>query len=599
VLKTVISDYKPLKIRSFVAVLFHPEQACSAPTYTVVPDDKATKWVALGHSSLRLWFRPRQPVAPDDLLSVAKPGILLLGDDAEWRSGTGLTNLVNATPLRYDDSTNCLVVYTSIVGLPPVFLHKDVSRIVLASDLWSLASVSGVRLELNPRSVMELGRIGYPIGHRTLFKNTTLLPAGSKVVVSRERGISIERAWRLPDASPMDWNTFLDRQIDVFTNSVRRMTVTNSFLSLTGGLDTRTIFAVLAAQERLVPAITMSGVNPSLDARTAGHLCRAYGVPHWILTIDDRFRRRLVDHVRETSQLSGGLASLRQAPEVYFYHQLDSAFDARISGNLGNQMGRGGTEGVGTRGAELGILSPDLRGASTDTGHWFLRQLDGIGSSGIEIILQQEIPFSSVGNFSIGNYFAVQKSPYADRALVEALSTRPVGAVVLSGSLIKMRLRDLQHRFFGEPASISFQRSLLQRLGGFAATHPINYGWRATGGISPMGLLWGTAAFVGMAVHKWHLDSGPLNSAIERIDLASLHDFRRATGWLREDLRSFVIDTLSSRQLLETGILDRKVLAKVTAEHFSASRDHHETVVFALDIALAQQTFCSLRSKQG
>jgi len=589
-------DYKPLKIQSFVAVLFLTETPSDAPTSTVVHSDRAEEWVALGHGSVRLWFRPRQLPARDDVVSAAKPRILLLGDDAEWTAARGLTSLVNATPVGYDDSANSLTLYTSIVGLPPVFLHKDCRRVVLASDLCSLASVSGVRLELSPTGVVDLGRIGQPLGHRTLFKNTTLLPAGSKVLVSRERGIAVERAWRLPGASPVDWKTFLNRQIDAFTDSVRRMEVTSSVLSLTAGLDTRTVFTTLADQNRLVPAVTMSGVNRSLDARAAARLCRAYGVSHSLVTIGDRFARGLADYVQETSRLSGGLAGLRKAPEGYLYHQLGGSFDARISGNLGNQVGRGGTEGVSTRRAELGILSPALRDASTEAGHWLLRQLYGSGMSAIEFILQQEIPFSSVGNFSIGNHFAVQKSPYADRALVETLSMRPVGGSAPSGSLIKMRLRDLKHRFFGEPESTSFQRSLLQRLGGFAAAYPINYGWRATGGVSPAGLLWGAATFAGMAVQKWRLDDGPLSSTIERIGLATLHDFRRSARWLRQDLRELTLDTLSSRQVLEAGIFDADVLEKVTAEHFGGREDHHETVAFALDVALAHRIFCSKRT---
>src|SRR5205814_6281198 len=135
-------DYKPLKIQSFVAVLFLTETPSDAPTSTVVHSDRAEEWVALGHGSVRLWFRPRQLPARDDVVSAAKPRILLLGDDAEWTAARGLTSLVNATPVGYDDSANSLTLYTSIVGLPPVFLHKDCRRVVLASDLCSLASVS-------------------------------------------------------------------------------------------------------------------------------------------------------------------------------------------------------------------------------------------------------------------------------------------------------------------------------------------------------------------------------------------------------------------------------------------------------------------------
>ena len=163
-----------------------------------------------------------------------------------------------------------------------------------------------------------------------------------------------------------------------------------------------------------------------------------------------------------------------------------------MSGNLGNQVGRGGTEGVGTRGARLDILAPALRDAArVQEGHWLLDNLTAGGSSAIEFILQHEVPFSRVGNFAIGNHFAIQQSPYADRALIETMACRPAGGPSLSGSMTRMRLIDLKHRFLGHPKAFSFQRSLLVRMGGFASTYPINFGWRATGGLSLRGMLLG------------------------------------------------------------------------------------------------------------
>lgn len=586
-------DDKPLKIRSFVAVISLTDEPAGKLGLTLQPGDKQEDWLSIGHASLSLWFRPRQPPASGDRDSAEIFRILLLGDDAEWDPDRGMTSFANAASLCYDASSDSLTVYTSIVGLPPVFLYKDSQRAVLTSDIYMLVGLSDIRLDLDPAGVVELGRIGKPVGYRTLFKNTTLLPAGAKVVAHRRDGVTVERVWSLPGACPVDWESFLGRQVDAFTIAVQRMDVNDSFLSLTAGLDTRTIFALLADQDRLVPAVTMSGVNQSLDARTAAQLCRAYGVSHSLVTIGDEFARNLAEYVQQASRLSGGLASLQQAPDVYLYHQLGRLFAARLSGNLGNQVGRGGTEGVGMRCADLAVLSPALRDMSKEAGHWLLRELNGRGTSAIEFILQQEIPFSSVGNFTIGSHFAVQKSPYADRTLVETLSMRPVGGTAPSGSLIKMRFRDLKHRFFGEPESISFQRRLLNRLGGFAATYPINYGWRATGGVSPTGLLWGAAAFAGMAVQKWQFDDGLLSSAVERIGLATLHDFHRSARWLRHDLQEFARDTLNSRSVLEAGIFDVDVLTTVTREHFDGKKNHHETVAFALDVALAQRIFCS------
>src|SRR5438477_11683013 len=97
-------DYKPLKIQSFVAVLFLTETPSDAPTSTVVHSDRAEEWVALGHGSVRLWFRPRQLPARDDLVSAATSRILLLGGAAEWTAARCLTCRVYATPGGSGDS---------------------------------------------------------------------------------------------------------------------------------------------------------------------------------------------------------------------------------------------------------------------------------------------------------------------------------------------------------------------------------------------------------------------------------------------------------------------------------------------------------------
>jgi hypothetical protein len=556
--------------------------------------DEAGGWTSAGHDCLRVWYRLRD--AHDEASGRPKADelLVLLGDDAELQSHPGTASLANASTFAFQASTGTITVYTSIVGLPPVFLYSDGRRIILVTDLYLLASLPDVHLELDPTGVAELGRIGHPVGHRTLFKNTSLLPSGSKVTANLDAGVTVERAWRLPEADPVTWPQLIDIQAGTFIDAVRRIDVSRSVLSLTAGLDTRTLFSALAKQNRLVPTVTICGVHPSLDARTASRLSQEYGVPHWSVVVGEQFTRGLPDYVQRASRLSGGLLGLREAPEVYLYHQLGGRFAARLSGNLGNQVGRAGTEGVGMRCARVDILTPAVRDAARmEKGHWLLDKLKQGGPSAIEFILQHEVPFSRVGNFAIGNHFAIQQSPYADRGLIETMALRPAGGASPSGSLTRMRLMDLRHRFIGEPKAFSFQRSLLDCLGGFASTYPINFGWRATGGVSLRGTLWGAFTFMGMIAEKRRLDDGVLGRAFNRIGLADLYDFHRAPRWLRHDLRDFTRDILHSRAVQEAGIFDRRALATVLDAHFTGAEDHFQTVTFALDVALAQQIFCS------
>ena len=307
---------KPIRARSFVAVLSlsGEEVPAAGPTLS---GDEAGGWTSAGHDALRVWYSPRDGRDAASERPNIDEGLLVLGDDPEFQRRPGPVSLANASTIAFQPSTSTITVHTSIVGLPPVFFHGDGRRIILATDLYLLAALPDVYLELDPAGVAELGRIGQPVGRRTLFKNTSLLPSGSRVTAKVDTGLTVERVWRLPEAAPVGWPQFIDMQVGTFTDAVRRLDVSHSVLSLTAGLDTRAIFSVLATQNRLVPAVTISGVHPSLDARTASRLCREYGVPHSAVVVGDAFTRQLPDYVQRASRLSGGLLSLREAPEVY------------------------------------------------------------------------------------------------------------------------------------------------------------------------------------------------------------------------------------------------------------------------------------------
>jgi hypothetical protein len=215
-------------------------------------------------------------------------------------------------------------------------------------------------------------------------------------------------------------------------------------------------------------------------------------------------------------------------------------------------------------------------------------------------MLQEEIPCALVGNFAVGSHFAIQQSPYANRALVETLALQRNGVRPSQFSSVRaMRLADLGHRFIGEPANRSFQRTLLNRFGGFAATCPINFGWRARGGISAGGLTLGVLTLLSMVAEKTRLDAGILRAPVARLGLAALHDFRGSSRMLREHLRDFTRDTLTSHEIRDAGIFDMRRVTECITDHFDRGADHYETIAFALDVALAHKIFCSGRSRSA
>ena len=582
----------PVEIRSFLAWVWLMEDRQSGPR----SDTTGAAFTTRNLGRLHVAYVPRVPVN-DDCDSERGVPDLVLGDGGELTSGDFLRNVAGGVPIRYDAAAQSLHVCTSIVGMPAVYLYRGRGVAALVSDIHLLLTIPGIELQLDPASLVELGHVGHPVEHRTLFRDLVLVESGARLTLDSAGHASVERSWDLPQSEPLDWPQFLEVQMSAFTSAIAATDLSDSFLSLTAGLDTRTVFSTLAVQGRLLPSVTMSGVRLSLDAMIARRLCRAYGVEHFLVTFADDFAARMPTLLESASLLSGGLSAVGQAPEVYLYDQLGTRFRSRLSGNLGNQVGRGGTEGVSLRGARVGILGPQFKPAGEDGGHgqehWLLSHLNDSQRSRLQFILKNETVFTSVGNYSIGSHYAAQQSPYANRDLIETLAFRPVDdGSSPSGSKFRMRLRDLKHRFVGEPEERSFQRRLVRRSGGFAAECPVNWGWRPSGGISPMGSALGAATLFGMVARAKGLDAGALRRPLAFARLADLHDFRDSRRWLRDALRDFTNDTLSSQSIRESDLFDWNVLQPVLEDHFTGRRDHYSTVVFALDVALAQRLFC-------
>src|SRR5260370_40482363 len=107
-------------------------------------------------------------------------------------------------------------------------------------------------------------------------------------------------------------------------------------------------------------------------------------------------------------------------------------------------------------------------------------------------------------------------------------------------SPLHLRLKDLQHRFLGEPDRSSFQRRLILRTGGYVSSYPINWGWRAGGGVSLAGGFRGSLALVDAYTERGGRDSGIPGKILGTLRIHGVHEHPQATRWLGDVLRDVV-----------------------------------------------------------
>lgn len=588
--------YKVIQIRSFIAVITTTKSKSLSinPGFADYRNWKFINQDLLG-GKIEFGFKTDDFMTDGDKFTHDQYVKLILGDDSEVNEILGNSCVASSAFLNIDLNKGSVEAFSSIVGLPPIFIYRAEGVVVITSALHLLSGIPQINKEFDVEAIFETFQIGYPLQGRTLLKNVQMLPTGNTLKANVDGLCCISTGWSYPDFEPLsDWEGFIDLQVEAFKNAVNRLDVHNSFLSLTGGLDTRTVFAALLERGLRVQASTLSGKNLTLDARIAKLLCERYQTQHFIVNLNDEFLRDLPDYVTEASRLSGGLSSLEQAHEIYFYRQLHHVGSRRISGNLGNQVGRGGVEGTSIRNADVSVLNIE-RTKHSFTGinqHWLETLSNKSNVPLFKLLLQHEIPYTFVSNYSIGQHFAVQQSPYANRRLIEVTSRRPTDSIHTNKFRPShARLKDLRHRFFGENQSTSFQQKVILSQGGYVAECPINWGWRVKGGVSLSGLGMGALAFCDAYAGLTNPISRTMAKGLHLIKAEGMHIFKQYDNWLINHLSDFVHDSLKSKKVLESGLLNKEQIDKLLAEYYSNKGTRSKEIIAVLDLALAINHF--------
>jgi hypothetical protein len=575
----------PLHLRAFIAEL----GPSTPPTPVNTASEETETWNTASNNSrsiLRLIFRNSTDRRCMDLTPGARL-TFLLGSEADWEAESRSESNASAATVCWDSATRQLTISSSIIGLPPIFLYRSGRRTVVASDLWLLRSWPGVELAFDAHSIEQVCRIGYPVGFRTLFKGVTVVPGGTRIDVDDCGGVTIGAMWRMPPASPVQrWEELTDLQAALFRKAVRHINVEAAFLSLTGGLDTRAIVAAMLEAGRTIPAYTMGWKDVSLDARLASGLCRPYGIPHEVVSFDESFATEIAGQAMVASRLSGGLAAIEQAIEVAFYKRVGKGWRSRVSGYLGNQVGRGGQEHTSLRHGDVAMFTDSIVAPRDVDDDDFGVGAPHAATDPYSRFLQRTL-FASIGNYCVGHHFADQASPYASRRLVESLACMPLDGSISAKSALRMRLRDLRHRFLGESIGRSFQRQVIASVGGHVAEHPINWGWRAAGGVSVVGLAQGVLALV----DTYASSRVPLATAGRRVSGSSIVGRHRADQprlwWSRDLLHSVLLDKAAR----ESGLFSVPTIRRKLEEHFAGVRDHFNDLLLAAELAYAHEAF--------
>jgi asparagine synthase (glutamine-hydrolysing) len=184
----------------------------------------------------------------------------------------------------WDSELRGMICATDRVATRSLYWLAQPGLFAASSELKALLAIPGAKVEIDPEAVATYLRYGHLFGTRTIWKGVSRL--GPATVVQYDiatEQVSQEQYWSADEPVRQRHDLTPERMEQMraaFRSSVLEGCPRQGRvgLSLSGGLDSRGILAVLAAEKRPV-SLRTEGVSGCVDEKVAARLAQSTGFP--------------------------------------------------------------------------------------------------------------------------------------------------------------------------------------------------------------------------------------------------------------------------------------------------------------------------------
>ena len=222
----------------------------------------------------------------------AATAVARLLDPAPLAAGETLVPFPHAA-LAWDGSH--LDLHLDRLGAWPLYLRRLPGHLLLGTAALPLAQLAPT-CDLDPQGVAELLTLGQLLGARTLYKGVEALPPGARWTFAAEGVRTLRLEFRDQSKVSRSLDQAADMILAALDQAVRIAPASpRPGLLLSGGLDSRLLFALLRRQGQAVHAFTF-GAPGCADERLARRVTGALAAPHRVAPWSAAAWARVFDH---------------------------------------------------------------------------------------------------------------------------------------------------------------------------------------------------------------------------------------------------------------------------------------------------------------
>ncbi|MDR3554360.1 MAG: hypothetical protein P4L55_06380 [Syntrophobacteraceae bacterium] len=457
-------------------------------------------------------------------------------------------------------------------GIGRLYIYEAPDGFYFASEAKALLKVRKELRQIDPQGLGEFFACGCALENRTLFRNMSLLPGGSKWTF--QAGALVRKAvyfspaeWE--DQAPLAPDAFHEELDSTFSRILPRYANFSkpTAISLTGGLDTRMIFAYLDAGPGDFPCYTFSGKGrDTFDLKIARSVAKACGQPHSTIRLDPKFFANFPHYAERTVYISDGCHDICGAHDLYFNASARDIAPARLTGKFGSEVLRG-VRMLKAQPPALDLFDPAFR-PYVDRAGATVASMEG--EDKISFTAFADIPWYEYGRLAIEQSQLTFVTPFTDNELVR-LAYRGRNAIRRQDDIPLYSI--LKHR----PDLLDIMTDRGRQGGGL--------------------LSWMSRQFYGTFLFKgdWFFHNMPqryaeIGAFLERLNVGSLfhgrHFMLDYRSWFQHELKDYVRDMLLNPNAAIRHFVNGEVLDKMVRCHLNGERSYLDEINKALTAEL-------------
>jgi asparagine synthase (glutamine-hydrolysing) len=345
-------------------------------------------------------------------------------------------------------------------------------------------------------------------------------------------------------------------------------------MSLTGGLDTRTIMALRKALPNSLPCYTFGGTyrecQDVLVARQVAKVCEQF---HEVITVGNEFLSRFPHYAERTVYLTDGCVDLSRSPDLYVSEKAREIAPVKIVGTYGSELL--------TQIPTFKPVKPIPRLFSPE----LLAQVQQAGATYAELRREHPVTFAAFrqspwwhyGVLALEQTQLTVRSPYLDNDFVRTVFRAPESA--LANSDVRLRLIGDGHPALGRIRSDRGVGGGCGRLFAMASRGLLEFAFKAE-----------YAYDYGMPQWLARIDHVLSPFRLERLFLGR-HKLFHFRVWYRDVLSCYVREMLLDRRTLSRPYVERNRLEAVVRGHLKGDRNYTTAIHKMLTLELLHRLF--------